>query len=344
MDGWLVTLFSLYPGGLMITRVQIDGFRALKAVDVPLKPLTVLIGKNDTGKSSFMDAISWLISVHFGRSPLQAGLEKARFHGEPDSPFFTKLGGVSGWSFALFSPSSNRSIEWRRDGDWQPPIEKLNSHLLFRLNVHAISMTSPGQEDSWGPPAPGEGTTAALLDYLLRRDRKRFFGFVDALKTRIPGLVDIEIATPDASSRRLDFLLDAGFRLPADQASTGARLITFILGLVFHPSPPALIMMEEPENGVHPSRFKDVVELLRSIALGHDGVPPAQVILSTHSPYLLDCINPNEDQVLVFSRSEDGSRTARAMELDAVKEFLAEDFKLGEIWSNRGEEGMVKRP
>ncbi len=40
----------------MISRVQIANFRALKRVDVSLKPLTVLIGPNDSGKSSFLDA------------------------------------------------------------------------------------------------------------------------------------------------------------------------------------------------------------------------------------------------------------------------------------------------
>lgn len=43
-----------------IERVTICNLKCLRKVSVDLAPLTVLIGKNDTGKPSFLDAISWL--------------------------------------------------------------------------------------------------------------------------------------------------------------------------------------------------------------------------------------------------------------------------------------------
>ncbi|MFM9966632.1 MAG: AAA family ATPase [Planctomycetaceae bacterium] len=44
----------------MLTQLSITGFRCFRQLDVELKPLTVLIGPNDTGKSAFLDAIEYL--------------------------------------------------------------------------------------------------------------------------------------------------------------------------------------------------------------------------------------------------------------------------------------------
>jgi len=41
----------------MFDSVTIQNFRCLQQVKVPLKPLTVLIGQNDTGKTAFLDAL-----------------------------------------------------------------------------------------------------------------------------------------------------------------------------------------------------------------------------------------------------------------------------------------------
>src|SRR5437016_2179706 len=41
----------------MIDEIQLENFKCLKDVTVELAPFTVLIGPNDSGKSSFLDAI-----------------------------------------------------------------------------------------------------------------------------------------------------------------------------------------------------------------------------------------------------------------------------------------------
>jgi excinuclease UvrABC ATPase subunit len=41
----------------MLEHVSIKNFKSLVQVEAPLRPLTVLIGKNDSGKSSFLKAL-----------------------------------------------------------------------------------------------------------------------------------------------------------------------------------------------------------------------------------------------------------------------------------------------
>ena len=182
----------------------------------------------------------------------------------------------------------------------------------------------------------------ALLDYFLRRDRDRFFAVTDVVKKHVPGIERLEIGTPDPQRRSLELVLEAGYRMPADEASSGVRLLLFFIALAYHPTPPNIILLEEPETGIHPKRLADVVRLLREITRGEHGGQPAQVILTTHSPYLLDSVKLLEDTVLVFRRQDDGSRTAESADATRLEAFLGE-FLLGELWYNEGEEGLIKR-
>jgi len=180
------------------------------------------------------------------------------------------------------------------------------------------------------------------LDYLLRRERNRFFSIVDAMKEHIPGLEEVDIATPSPERRQIDLVIEGGMKIPAARASAGVRLIIVFIALAYHPSPPKLILIEEPEIGVHPKRLERIMGLFREITEGKHGEHPAQVILSTHSPYLLDLVDLETDQVLVFSRQEGGSRTVEAADKERLKDFL-DEFMLGEVWFNQGEEGLVAK-
>jgi predicted ATPase len=82
------------------------------------------------------------------------------------------------------------------------------------------------------------------------------------------------------------------------------------------------------------------VDLLRSMTEGRLSGREVQVIMTTHSPYLLDHVQLPRDQVIVFRRGTDGSRTATAVDESRLKAFL-DEFMLGEVWFNHGEEGLL---
>ncbi len=44
----------------MIDKIHIQNFKCLRDVEVELGPFNVLIGPNDSGKTSFLEAIRWL--------------------------------------------------------------------------------------------------------------------------------------------------------------------------------------------------------------------------------------------------------------------------------------------
>lgn len=120
------------------------------------------------------------------------------------------------------------------------------------------------------------------------------------------------------------------------------RLVLFFLALRHHPQPPSLVLLEEPENGVHRSRLEDIMSLLRDMTDEHESGEQVQVLLTTHSPHLLDYVDLDRDQVLVFQRNDDGSCHAEPVDRKRMDAFLGE-FMLGEVWYNSHEEGLVKR-
>lgn len=314
----------------MLEKVKIQNYKCLKEVEVPLRPLTVLVGPNDTGKSAFLSALRFFEPGHglsqydFWRGDLRARVYIAGNFDNKKIIFDTNIGEV-------------QTIPPIRPNPFQPI-------AFYWLPSTGIQMQSSGYADVGDPPIIIENGSniPTLLDHLLRRDRDRFDDFVITMRDLVPGLEKVEIATPDASSRRIDFIIENGFLIPADNTSVGLRLMLFFVALAYHPKPPKLILLEEPENGVHPKRLEDVVRLLREISQGKHGGHAAQVILTTHSPHLLDYIKPDVDQVLVFKRNEDGSRTAEPANAKRLENFL-DEFMLGEVWYNEGEEGLVSK-
>lgn len=311
----------------MLQRISIENYRCLKRIAVPLRPLTVLIGSNDTGKSTFLNAVLALAdtSVKIERKDI--------WRREKDN--VQLVGTMDGGTISRCRPESVSDQSAMR--------QFVTPARLFELPAQGIATECEGFKESEQLDVATDGArVAALLDYLLRKDRNRFFSVIESLKKFVPGLEDLDIETPSPESRRIDFVIEQGLRIPAASASAGVRLILFFVALAHHPKPPKLILLEEPENGVHPKRLGEIIGLLREITEGKHGQHAAQVILTTHSPYLLDHIDVERDQVLVFRRNDDGSRTAEPADQERLKNFL-DEFMLGEVWYNESEEGLVAR-
>ncbi len=318
----------------MLTKVDINGFRGLVEIVVPLRPLTVLIGQNDTGKSSFLHALNYLL----GQSPDLPIQEVRRF--DSDSAVTAR-----GW-FDQQGPYT-KTFSARRGGSASQPFGQMQDFLgrtrMFALPASGVATRCAGSTGRLPPDLDQVGNNLAdVLDFFLRNDRKRFDLIEAAVREHVSGVETLNIPTPNSpNERNIDLVIDNGLTIPAEKASAGVRLMLFFITLAFHPTPPRLILFEEPENGVHPRRLTDIMKLLRDITAGRHG-EAAQIVLTTHSPYLLDSVDPNTDQVLVFRRDNDGSRRAEPADGERLKAFL-DEFMLGEVWFNQGEEGLVAR-
>ena len=129
----------------------------------------------------------------------------------------------------------------------------------------------------------------------------------------------------------------------AEQASNGVILFLGYLALAFLPKPPNLLLIEEPENGIYPKRLEEIITLLKELVERTEGVRFPQIIMTTHSPYLLSYFQPEE--VTFLSRpKDDPSGPVRARPLRYAKHIHDRmgggEFYLGELWYNLSEEEL----
>ena len=70
----------------------------------------------------------------------------------------------------------------------------------------------------------------------------------------------------------------------ADELSEGTLYFLALLCIINQPNPPKLLLLEEPEKGIHPRRIHEVINFICRLVAEKD----IQVIMTTHSPLLLD--------------------------------------------------------
>ena len=90
--------------------------------------------------------------------------------------------------------------------------------------------------------------------------------------------------------------------VPATRLSDGTLMYLSLLCILLHPSPPPVICIDEPELGLHPDILPTVGRMLI------DASERCQLIVTTHSPALIDALSHVPDCVLVAEK--EGAETS----------------------------------
>jgi predicted ATPase len=386
----------------MLQSFHIQNFKCLRDTTLELGPFTVLIGPNDSGKTSILDALRLLgqtfthpftdvfvipnqfDALVWGR---EVGLEiiwqalfaegEERFAYDFCFPSGTEEGRSSrGSSFRRSSTTEKTrfeaSSEIRSASTFpQPtPHETILRALLagrpsplraefaallppgiselsrYRLDPDALRTPAVPQPDAV-LSSSGDNLVAVLDRLISGPDRTAIVELERNLHAAIPTLRGISLRTAEAGKKSLEFVLAGPGKplttIPCAHASDGAMLLTAYLALAYSEQP-GMLLIEEPENGLHPSRLQSVVEMLRKLSTGEVGPRPRQVILTTHSPLLLNYAKPEEVRIVRRDPESGTNITALTAVPDISK--LLEEFGVGELWNLLGEDALVtgKKP
>ncbi len=168
---------------------------------------------------------------------------------------------------------------------------------------------------------------ANVIQYLKEQHPERLSKILEILSRRIPRLEKVE-ADLMADGRLLLQIKDAPFDRPilAKFASDGTLKMLAYLTVLYDPSPPQLIGIEEPENLLHPRLLPELAEECRKAA------SKTQLMVTTHSPFFVNGLRPEEVRVLY--RDEKGYTQSKcAADMIGIKEHIAEGAKLGYLWT-----------
>jgi predicted ATPase len=201
----------------------------------------------------------------------------------------------------------------------------------------------------WGPSQLRE---LSRRDSSLKKGGSGLPGLLDVIRSRSPSawdelLIEIRRAYPTLKEIRFRRGIDSrevgmvfresknGHTTPltyqASQMSDGFLRLLAVLAIKHQPEPLAVIGYEEPENGLHPSALDDCMRHLKDIARRG-----TQVIVTTHSPYLLNQIleddaEPKAELRLVL-RDKKGRTTIHAPDPEKVDRARRHGLGIGELW------------
>lgn len=162
--------------------------------------------------------------------------------------------------------------------------------------------------------------------YLHDHYPERFQGLLDKMKTRIPGISNVE-ARPTDDGRIVLRFADGKFKDPftARFVSDGTIKMFAYLLMLADPKRHSLLCIEEPENQLYPHLLAVLAEEFRSYAASNN-----QVFISTHSP---DFINAVELPELYCIYKSDGySEIKKVSKMPLVKDLYQAGDKLGSLW------------
>ncbi len=371
----------------MLRRVILNGFKSIKAMDLELRPLNVLIGASGAGKSNLVSFFKMLNEMMGGRlqqSIAGAGRAQSVLHYGPKTTpqmeamlEFETDQGLNTYSQRLFHVAGDtlafaeETLDFQRHGhqgargaplslgpvhhetgigdeaDRGNQTAGVFRHLLNCCRVFHFHDTSPTARaraycyvgnDRW--LLPDAGNVAAML-YRFREKEPgpAYRRIVGTVRQIAPFLADFELEP--TGPQNTEIILNwkdkhSGDVFGPHQLSDGTLRFIALATLLLQPQAllPDVIVIDEPELGLHPAGLNLLGGMLRSVS--HH----CQVVVATQSAALVDGFAP-EDVIVVDRR--DGASTFARLEAEPLKDWL-QDYTLGELWEkNVSGEGLLQK-
>ncbi|MCI0419032.1 MAG: ATP-binding protein, partial [Acidobacteria bacterium] len=124
------------------------------------------------------------------------------------------------------------------------------------------------------------------------------------------------------------------YSIAAKDLSHGTLLALATMTLAYLPDPPSLLCLEEPDRGIHPRLLREIQDALYRLSYPEnygEKREAVQVLVTTHSPYLLDLYRDHPEQIVVSQKIGNEARFERLSDQPHIEEML-EGATLGEIW------------
>ena len=173
------------------------------------------------------------------------------------------------------------------------------------------------------------------------QQKSKLLNFIRSLPEQ--DIIDIQFIKTDRNDVMVRLVESFGYKecpVDAPLLSDGTLRVLSIGAALFNAQKGALVIIDEIDNGVHPSRAKILVQQIQSIASQRQ----LRVLITSHNPALVDAL-PDESlgDVLCCYRDPDrgDSRMIRLADLERFPELMAQG-SLGQLMTQRTIERFLK--
>lgn len=304
----------------MIRKILIEGVRTHERTEIRLERLTCLVGPNGSGKSTVLQAIRLLGDDLPLPSWRRAQVATWRIEAEDFAGLQASVG------HGLTRQASASGVLVLKSHVFRPDSEVLRSSSVYKGGYPQLD-------------ASGRELTSVLATWKLS-DEKRFHAVLQQVKQIVPALQDLRpnpTKVDDKPGFELLFDFSSATGVPASAVSEGTLLVlALITGLHQIGNSAPVVLLDDIDRGLHPDAQVELIKLLRQLA----ELQGIQIVMTTHSPYIIDALAPEEVCVLAL----DATGTTRARQLSEIPgaEKYRGMLSTGELWSSHGESWVLE--
>lgn len=351
----------------MLNRIIIDGYKSIHHVDLELRPINILIGSNGVGKTNFISFFR-LINIiyeqrlhnytmqnsaerlfYYGRKQtkelkgylefgdnaygvtLQARNNGSLFIAEERSYYQSRPNVVSNLDESYIKDSTTFRDIWLR--------EYLQSYKIFHFHdtsKGAPLRSSANINDNRFLKTDGSNLPAFL--YMLQEKYPKTLKRIElTIRSVMPYFGNFALAPSllDESQINLQWndMENNEKYFDANDLSDGSIRFIALATLLQQPVLPKVIIIDEPELGLHPTAIVKLAGMIKSVASRN-----CQVIISTQSVNLIN--NFDAEDIITVDRKDRQSSFNR-LNNDTLQSWL-NDYSLGELWTKSIINGQPK--
>lgn len=339
--------------------INIEGYKSIKALSLDLMPINILIGANGAGKSNFISFFSFLKTAYdqqlieyvSGRGGVDKFLHNGRKQTAKIASFLSFNKGKNHYAFTLISGDENFIVTEENLGydgnDWDiskgVPRLLIKDDNLYRAtfirnylnglrvyHFHETGKNSPFNadcriDDCYMLQSHG-ANIAAFLYNLQQNEPVVYKRIVKVIQSVAPYFFDFDLHPNTGGSEYIRLAWRDKYsenRYGATDFSDGTIRFIALVTLFLQPSPPDVIIIDEPELGLHPFAISKLSGLVKSVAQRS-----TQVILSTQSVELVNCFAPED---IITVDNVDGASEFNRLDSTHLSEWL-NDYAVGDMW------------
>lgn len=344
-----------------LNHLSIEGFKSIRHAELELGNLNIIIGANGSGKSNLIESFYVLKSILQGRFQKYVAGEPDRllFHSRKVTTNITmafEFYDSTKYRFAL-SPLRNDlyiagedAAEFLgedlisyaitdagyKESGWldKKPNEVVERIFSFKekflsYHFHDTSDTSPAKQaadiDDNRFLRADASNLAAYLYWLQEKAPQAFRRIEEHVRLVAPFFDRFVLAPLRLNERKIKLEWrhkDSDAYFDAYSLSDGTLRFICLAALLLQPEPPALILLDEPELGLHPAAIALLAEMLTAAS------QRTQIMLATQSVTLLNHFRA-EDVIVADHHGQE--TTFRRLHADELQDWL-QDYALGELW------------